>query len=1021
MSKFIYRSRPLATAIMVTLSLGYASMATAAAADTKPEAATAPAAVATPVAADTPQNTPANSQGNAGETAQETPPKRQDAKAKQATELQAVTVTGIAGSQQRDIVLKRFSDQIQDSITAQNIGQLPDTDVADALQRVTGIQINRSGGQGTTVSVRGIAQVKTTLNGEEYLNAGGDDQYNRPLIGSGQADFEAVDSSLVKGLDVLKSTTAADLAGGISGIININTYRPFDFKKEGWTFSGSAKGYEGDRVKTFNKAGSALAAWHNDTWGALLEASYSNEHLADYAPNVGNAGIKATEQQAGSDFNGDGVLGNSRDGTVFPRDYYYAWNSQSFGNQFSQRKRTGVHSSVQYKFSDALQLIGDVDYSKYQNDVQIQNLSLQTNNSTFVGPGATVSPNGVLQQGTIGFAKLTQHSQTDTSTAKAINTNLELRYDDGGLFSGSLRWVHQHTFRSLYEADIDSTPNRDSDVVLPDGTMQSYNPNGFPLTYASVDTTGKYPAYNIITDVSNPGNWLAASSWGNANKIDIGSNIYRADGMFHFDGGAFDSLQFGARYQTKDYRYNAYKYESPVTPPGFCDDPTAPGPANPLYYFRDGQITDGCTGFSEAKGYGFNQLPAGYTNLLHDFGPLKVTGTNLAGGIPSINPSAMTNPKAFLDSLSPGEKLYQDPAISYLTREKIVSAYAQLNTTGDIELTGGTPYSANFGLRAVRTTLSIGSYITNGSQYLGNGGSYNGVLINQGAETNRSQYTSYLPAGNLSFDITPDQKLRFAAAKTEARQDLAILSQGFQAFYYANGNPPRYPDQPQDLQVFNSASQGNPELQPFTSKNYNASYSWYFNPQSIVYLGAFFMRVGSFPQQVTVQADLPDADGVVRSGGPLTTYENGGAALIKGLEGEFRTQFTSLPGFWSGFGTQLNYTYAKTGKTGLAHNQYNAIAFYQKYGLQVRVAYNWRSRNFNSYNTSLGDELSIYSKPVGYLDASINYAVNDHVSVFLQGTNLTDSIDNQYAQYPGATYYQNISERRYYAGVRLSF
>lgn len=1012
MSNLRYSTRPLAAAIIVALSLGFAGTAMAAsskdASRVGAEASAAPQTTSSDAATDT-----------TGDTKKQDK-KRQSAAQKQVTELKAVTVTGIAGSQEKDIILKRYADQIQDSITAQNIGQLPDADVADALQRITGVQINRSAGQGTTVSVRGIAQVKTTLNGEEYLNAGGDDQYNRPLIGTGQADFEAVPSSLVKGLDVLKSTKAADLAGGISGIININTYRPFDFK-EGWKFSASAQGYEGDRVKKFNKGGSALASWHNDKFGFLLEGSYSDEHLADYAPSVGNAGIKATEQKVGYDFNGDGVIGNSKDGSVIPRDYYYAWNNQSFGNQFSERKRTGLHSSVQYKFSDALQLIGDVDYSKYQNNVQLQNLGLQTNNSTFVQPGAVISPNGVLQQGTIGFAKLNQHSQFDTSTAKAINTNLELRYDNGGLFSGNLRWVHQHTFRSLYEADIDSTPNQDSRITLSDGTQQFYNPNGYPLTYASLNTTGKYPSYNIITDVSNPANWLAASSWGGANKIDIGSNIFRADGTFHFDSGAFDSLQFGARYQNKDYRYNAYKYESPVTPPGFCDDTTAPGPKNPLYYFRDGQITDACTGFSEARGYGFNQLPAGYTGLISDFGPLKVTGTNLAGGIPAISPSAMTNPKAFLDSLSPGEKLYQDPSISYLTREKIVSAYAQLNSNGEVSFANGMPYSANLGIRAVRTTLNIGSYITNGSQYLGNAGSYNGVLINQGSSTTKSEYTSWLPAFNLSFDVTPDQKLRFAAAKTEARQDLSILSQGFQAFYYANGNPPRYPGQPADLQVFNSASTGNPALKPFSSKNYNASYAWYFNPQSIAYVGAFLMQVASFPKGVTIQANLPDADGVVRDGGPLTTYENGGAALIRGVEGEFRTQFTSLPGFWSGFGTQLNYTYAETGKTGLAHNQYNAVAFYQKYGFQVRLAYNWRSKNFDSGNTSLGDDLNIYSKPVGYLDASINYQINDNVAVFLQGTNLTDSFDNQYSQYPGATYYQNISERRYYAGVRVSF
>lgn len=1011
MNKLSYSTRPLAAAIIVALSLGFAGTAMAAshtgAGGTKADASPAPQTT-------TPDATPSTSATKAQDK------KRQSASQKQVTELNAVKVTGIAGSQQKDIVLKRYSDQIQDSITAQHIGQLPDVDISDALGRVTGVQINRSAGQGGTVSIRGIAQVKTTLNGEEYFNAGGADQYNRPTIGTGQADFEAVPSSLVKGIDVLKSTTAADVAGGISGIINLNTYRPFDFKNT-YTFSGAAEEQQGDRTRKYNPTTNALFAYHNDRWGALISASYSDQTLADRSPNVGNAGIEATEQKAGFDFNGDGVLGNNTDATQIPRDYYYAWNNQGFDNKTSERKRYGLHGSAEFKINDAWLLIGDVDYSEYKTQDQFENLGLQTSNATFAQKGANITPDGVLLQGTTAYGKLNEHSQVDNSQSKAINTNLELRYDAGGFFSGTARWVHSHAFRSLVEGDIDSLPNSDSNIKLRDGTNPPYNPNGIGLGVASVDYTGKYPSYNIISNVNDPANWLAASSWGLGNHIDVGTNIYRADGTFHFNDGIFDSLQIGARYEKVDYVYDGYKYLSPVSPAGSCANPTGPGPQDQWYYFRDGQITDSCTGFSEAKGYQFTALPSNYITRFNNFNPLKVTGTGLQGGFPAISTKAMHNPIAFLNSLSPGETKFLSPSESYLVSESIKSAYAQLNLDGELGFINDTPWRANLGLRAVKTAINIGAYITDASQYIGNNGNYNGVFINQGTKVTTNNYTSYLPAANVTFEVTPDQQLRLAFSDTEARQDLAILGQGFAESFYANGSPPRYPNEPQDLQVFNSASEGNPNLKPFRAKNYNASYAWYFNPQSIVYLGAFLMQVGSFPQSVTVHADLPDNDGVVRAGGPLSTYINGGTSQIRGLEGEFRTQFTHLPGLLSGLGTELNYTYANTGKTGLAHNSYNAIVFYQKGPLQARLAYNWRGTNFNGGNSSLGDPLNIYSKPVGYLDASIYYTINDNVSVYLQGSNLTDAYDDEYAQYPNAFYSQNISERRYTAGVRVKF
>ncbi len=119
----------------------------------------------------------------------------------------------------------------------------------------------------------------------------------------------------------------------------------------------------------------------------------------------------------------------------------------------------------------------------------------------------------------------------------------------------------------------------------------------------------------------------------------------------------------------------------------------------------------------------------------------------------------------------------------------------------------------------------------------------------------------------------------------------------------------------------------------------------------------------------------------------------------------------------------LNYTYLTSSNAGAAgaSDTYNAIVFYQKYRLQVRLAYSWQSKVFDFSDSSLGDVLNIYSKPEGYLDASVEYQVNKNLSLVFQGTNLTDAYDPEYVQYPNAFWSANISERRYYAGVRLQF
>jgi TonB-dependent receptor len=140
--------------------------------------------------------------------------------------LEEVIVTGVRASEQRSVELKRNADVIQDSISAEDIGKLPDTTIADSLQRITGVQINREGGEGTSVNIRGLPQVGTLLNGEAFPDRGS--------IVSVQPDFGDIPSQLFSGADVNKSPSASLLNAGITGTINLKTRRPLDLQ-QGWT------------------------------------------------------------------------------------------------------------------------------------------------------------------------------------------------------------------------------------------------------------------------------------------------------------------------------------------------------------------------------------------------------------------------------------------------------------------------------------------------------------------------------------------------------------------------------------------------------------------------------------------------------------------------------------------------------------------------------------------------------------------------------------------------------------------
>lgn len=949
--------------------------------------------------------------------------------------LAAINVTGIAGSQLRDIVLKRYSPQISDSITAENIGQLPDVTISDSLSRVPGIQIGRSGGEGTTVSINGLPQVQTTLNGEQFVSPGGSNGVltkGAPDLDSGVPDFEAIPATMFSGVDVLKSIMASDISGGVSGIINLKTYRPFDFSP-GWSANGSLQGGYGSRTQKLQPKGSFLVNWRNNKWGVTLDASYNDEDIFNSQSNISqwDTGYKTTEADVGFLFPGrTGPLGNSLAET-YPLDYYYNWDPRNIGTSFSTRKRTGLDGSFEYKFNDSLTLIADAMYTRL-NELDSA-YSIMTFDNYVPGrlqPGPVtpiISPQGALIRGITDDAELATKTEVGNGFSKSLNTNLELDYNGPGIFSGDLRWVHGSADRNYNYVGDNLSANQGFLITRPDGTQEYNNPGGYPDSIPILqDYTGPFPSLYVYPNVTNPASWTLASVYASRNHIDSGLNVYRGDGTIHLDTGVLDSIQFGARYGVQTFSYMNSYYTTPIFPEGSCSDPTGPGPNDNVARYIDARLVNSCTGFNDFYVPALTSLPPGYLTSFDDFSPVSVRGTGITSstGFPVINAAVMTNPVQFIRALVPPGTgptvLMMDPTNSYVVDLHELSAYTQFNFSGNVF---GMQWSGNAGIRRQRSDYYIYSYKTNSSLYVGNGGEYNGVNIPLGVEESSQSSPFWLPSINFTLDTTSDQQFRFAYNKTQARQDLSAMGQGFQTFVELNGNPPHDPSLPSTAELFQHASSGNPQLKPYQSSNYNLSYAWYFNPHSILYVGAFFMDVANFPQAAVLTVSEPDADGVVRRTGQLFTTINGGGSDIRGFEGEFRTQFTRLPGLLSGLGVNLNYTYLHSSNplAAGASNLYNAIAFYEKGKWQARVAYSWSGKVPGTTVNVEGDNLEIYQRAAGWLDASLLYKVNKNLTIFLEGLDLNNQYTSSYIGNPDAYWATNVPERRYFAGARVHF
>jgi len=1059
----VHRKHPLSFAISMSL---FAAVTTSAMASPRPGAqADKPGAQAA-----APQDAQAAPAPNAKKA------KASDATAKKnAITLSTVNVSGVRASQMRAIDLKRTAPDIQDSITAENIGALPDVTITDSLQRVTGVQINRDAGVGTSVDVRGLPQVGTMLNGEVFITA---DQ-----IDSQQPDFTMLPSTLFHGVDVVKSSTASETDGGISGAIDLHTYRPWDLPS-GFTYSYSANGERGATTNRWGPEANGLISYNDDgRWGLLVSADFSDTTRMNATEGLDQYGVVLNGENAASaggyygflsGWNGapipsqivqnaDGsvdVNGDGKSNGVF-------MGSQNFGlyDTTTRRRRKSGNASFQMDLGNGFSLTSDYFYSQqrqYDRNVGIQFNSTNWQGATYVplqsrNTGSPVAgAYGTPEPGWSGSQMFTTQvyekwpgdvesfSQITQKSSNAKNFNLQLDYDNGGAFTASLRGVHDTAFQSNVETDINVSdsdgalwPNAMVDgsaSAVPPGTMvfpsqlggnRVFNANGVPQNTVPIIANfgGRYLTISmpssLAADFANPNGWTMKtleSSGDYDRQVDL--NALRFDGKYDFEDGF--KLEFGVRNSIRSADNVGWTLETPVYAGMGASDPNG---CLVRYVGADVVMDSGSCTAGNAQG-AFRAGPISALQMPNTPAPLsgnwKQYSNLLGSGINfwAVNPSAMINPVAYWKSLYPDTVEVGEPGTTWGVGLKELTGYLQGDFNGSI---GSMPYSGNVGVHVIRTNLDVTQHLS------GAPGSYGDEPADAGTAITKRSYRDVLPSANFALDITDSLKFRLAYSKNMMPLDLSTWGGGLQLNYSLMETP-----QGPIFRVSDGTSTGNPNLDPWRSSNYGASLEYYINPTSMLSLALFRINMQSFIKNGSVtNCTLPDEDGVVRNHCIVITEPvQGTGNSIHGAEFDYRQGFTFLPGILSKTGMELNATYApsNSGERDLAGNKIpfqdnstksgNFILWYQDDHFQARIAYNYRSRRAVMDSVGGITGMEMYEAPQKYLDASVSYKINKYAELFVDGTNLTNEYQRYYLVWPDQPAHSNFSERMFMVGIR---
>lgn len=922
-------------------------------------------------------------------------------------QVEELMVTGIRGSLQRSMDVKRAAGGVVDAISSEDIGKFPDTNLAESLQRITGVSIDRSGGEGQLITVRGFGPEFNTvlINGRQMAT----ENLSRAF------SFDTVASELVSGLEVYKTSSATMQSGGVGSTVNVKTARPFaigEFKVAG---SVKAAMEENSEETTPQISGLISNVFNDGQFGALLAVSRQERDTRlnqaqmdgwlEFKPNANpelNQGIPWAELN-----NGAGVAAGS---TIFsPRNYDHKVT-------FEERTRTNASLVLQFAATDDLTITTDAIYSDF--DVETNALSY---GHWFTAPNITdavTDKNGTvidLRQ-EVGLAtdmhakkfdRLTSNSLFGINADWQVNDKLNLNFDittstakrDANNGGGDQLSLIGYANRVRFQVDNNILPLA-SEFATADSSIFSGQQELDKTAYRDPGAPN-YVAPAGVGDLLDKDNSRAHVMLRRGWAVDDEVNQFKMDGSWDEGGDSgLVKIKFGTMFSTESKALDRWDNEGVGIHCTYCGYPDSPViPADMQYIFDAGDDFLG-----DVSGSG--RMPTQW--LAHD-GEAQF---------------------AYLESTSGKNFDAVKRDNSFVVDEDTLSFYLESEFAGDLS---GMPISSIAGVRVESTDVSVSGTkapvtsltILDETE----------MLANYGAKESVNEDTSYdaiLPNMSIKLDITDDMVVRMAASKSLTRPTLTSMAP--------------VPVITTTRQGGNLAStSGNAALKPFESDNFDLSWEWYYGDASYVSAGYFKKDVANFIVNTIEDTNFTLADGSLlldpstgsNKGAPdandsvavfkNTLPNNGEDATVDGFELGIQHTFGE-----SGFGMMFNATLVDSDAelnpadvtqvfalTGLSDSM-NLVGFYEQGPVQLRLAYNQRGEFVQSLTQGNGNGPTIVEDYEQW-DLSASYDVTDEITVFVEGINLTEEYTHKRGRYDNHLLLVEDSGRRWALGVRASF
>ena len=898
--------------------------------------------------------------------------------AQQATpeETDTIIVTGVREALRKGLENKKESTQVLESIVAEDIGKLPDNNVVEALQRVTGVQVSdRGGGEANVITIRGLPDIETTWNGRNVFTSNGR-----------QLQLQDIPANLVGQIDVFKTRAADQIETGLAGQIDVRTRRPFDLP--GLAFSVSARGIYQEQRESFDPNASVLIS---NTWdsgdrrfGALLNLNYASTRWRDQSVTAGamvpfatatspplgyGAALDACPNTPPDNpnwipieriFNTDcrGTPVNLAPGAPLPlmwqagldrglpqtpgstlniagADYEYllARDALFASDLKANRERPAATLALQFAPNDTSEYTFEAFYQGYREDI-FNNLHF-----TFADwwgglgpdPASTISlypDTNIIKTRTVGFPfGFNSGDSTEQST-------------DSYVYALNGKWQIGEQFTLVGDVSFqDST--FDTNFIAMRTTRV---PAQIVLDFNAGDGIPSWH-FNDDAELLDPALWTAAELYQNKGKSEGDAATATLDGDYLFgDTGMFKRLKVGLRY---DDRSAAQSSPQPVAP--------------------------------DFLGGAFSALPEGYQYINDGF---------MDGEADVPSSWMVANGWYIQDHRDDLRAIYGQPAGDptlfkvFDVTEKTISAYAM----ADMDF--GDKFHVNAGIRYVTVDTDM---------------TFVDVLNPTQPDSASSSVDDLLPSVTLRYDVTDEFRLRANYGESLRRPNFADLNPNFNLT--------------DDLTNvgYGSGTGGNPDLEATKGKNYDLTAEWYFAQDSAIYGTLFRRDIDGLVVPLTRRITIPNT-GLSTDDFVVTQPVNASDGKLDGFELGFQYFPANLPGFLDGLGIVGSYTsldssqnVPQTDSAGniigeetteffqVSDTSYNVTMAYENHGIGMRLSYVWREKFLNNNEARIfANPIGIWRRPESSLDFQFNWDVSDNFSVSFDAVNLLEDMQQSY-------------------------